>query len=725
MAHIDNLINSIKDPHLRKALEAEYGKIATSRRFGLVFDRHQPESVVLPGLDAQVNDKVQVTSGEHGDHSELDDTGIWIVREVNLTTATADLVNDEGILRSESISRLVVTREFGDPIYPGLRSTGHVLRGGGSDGDAGNKPFHVVINAENHHALEALLYPYEGKIDAIYIDPPFNTGARDWKYNNDYVDDKDPYRHSKWLSFMDRRLQLAHRLLNPDASVLICAIDENELHRLCLLLEQIFGASKIQMVSVLINPSGASIIDQFSRMDEQLLFVHVGGAHPAKTVIDTMPGISTLADAEGKPKPFVWESFQRRGGNSRRQDTKVKFFPVYIDEQVGRIVGCGDALPVGIDRSKAQPPPLGCIQQWPIKRDGSEACWQLSDTTFRRYLEEGRIRIGQRTKKTGRWGIYFLTGGHMAAIASGELVSKGRDSNGSLIIENAGGRQRSQVGRTLWTSPAYNATSHGSILLNTLLPGRRFPYPKSVYAVEDALRYYVGSKPNSVVLDFFAGSGTTAHAVARLNRQDGGRRRSIIVTNNEVSADDASLLRAKGLRPGDDEWEAMGICKYIAIPRIKAALTGVDANGCRMAGDYKATDVFPLSEGFAENIVFFDLTYEDPSLVSLGRRFSAIAPLLWLKSGAIGSQIDTIDRDCGWSAPMDATYAVLFDTSEWPALLKAIDTRDESIFPLTHVFVVTDSNAEFQQVASRLGSTLVATQLYSDYLKTFEINVVD
>jgi len=96
--------------------------------------------------------------------------------------------------------------EFRDPIYPGLVSTGRVERGG-------DKPFHTVINAENFHALQLLLYTHEGKVDAIYIDPPYNTGAKDWKYNNDYIDADDSYRHSKWLAFMERRLKLARRLL--------------------------------------------------------------------------------------------------------------------------------------------------------------------------------------------------------------------------------------------------------------------------------------------------------------------------------------------------------------------------------------------------------------------------------------------------------------------------------------------------------------------------------
>src|SRR5204863_1299464 len=143
---------------------------------------------------------------------------------------------------------------------PGLESSGKLVRGG-------DQPFHVVINGENYHALQTLLYTHEGRVDAIYIDPPYNTGARDWKYGNDYVDGEDAYRHSKWLAFMERRLKVARKLLNPRGSMLIVTIDEKEVHRLALLLEQIFTEATIQMVSVGINPAPPARNGLFGRAD--------------------------------------------------------------------------------------------------------------------------------------------------------------------------------------------------------------------------------------------------------------------------------------------------------------------------------------------------------------------------------------------------------------------------------------------------------------------------
>ena len=172
---------------------------------------------------------------------------------------------------SRAVDDLVVIAEFRDPIYPGLVSTGKVARGG-------DRPFHTVINAENFHALQVLLYTHEGKVDAIYIDPPYNSGARDWKYNNDYVDGDDAYRHSKWLAMMDRRLKLAKRLLNPERSVMIVAIDEREVHRLALLLEQTFQGADIQMITSVISGAGRVRPGKFSLVEEYLFVVTVGAA---------------------------------------------------------------------------------------------------------------------------------------------------------------------------------------------------------------------------------------------------------------------------------------------------------------------------------------------------------------------------------------------------------------------------------------------------------------
>ena len=245
------------------------------------------------------------------------------------------------------------------------------------------------------------------------------------------------------------------------------------------------------------------------------------------------------------------------------------------------------------------------------------------------------------------------------------------------------------------------------------LPDRKFPFPKSLYAVEDCLRFFVADKPDAVVVDFFAGSGTTAHAVMRLNKQDGGRRQSIIVTNNEVAADEQKALREKGLRPGDPEWERWGICEYITKPRIEAAITGKTPDGEPIKGDYKFTDEFPMADGFEENVEFFTLTYEAPLRVASNREFAKIAPLLWIRAGSRGRRID--DISAGWDVA--DVYGVLADLDHTEDFLKAVAANDD----VAIAYIVTDEERLFESVAQELPDHVEPVRLYEAYLRNFEI----
>ena len=200
-----------------------------------------------------------------------------------------------------------------------------------------------------------------------------------------------------------------------------------------------------------------------------------------------------------------------------------------------------------------------------------------------------------------------------------------------------------------------------ALALSGFLPGGDSRSPSRCTPSRTRCGSSSATSPNAVVLDFFAGSGTTAHAVMRLNKQDGGRRQCISVTNNEVSADEQRRLREAGLRPGDPEWEALGICDYITKPRIEAAITGRTPDGEPIKGDYKFTDEFPMADGFEENAEFFTLTYETPVAVGHNRAFERIAPLLWLRAGARGTPHRHRART-GWDVA--DTYGVLFDLDQ-------------------------------------------------------------
>lgn len=230
MSRLTDLISRVKarDADLGRELEREFKTLSSRRSFGLNFERHQPESVELAGRPVRKGDKVRVLS-PRGD-TKKGDQRLWKVvgfeRVEGTRLARLELIGVvEPEIASAAVEDLIVIAEVRDHIYPGLVSTGKVVRGG-------DKPFHTVVNGENFHALEALTFTHRGKIDAIYIDPPYNTGARDWKYNNDYVESEDLYRHSKWLAFMERRLLIAKELINSKNGILIITIDEKEYLRL-------------------------------------------------------------------------------------------------------------------------------------------------------------------------------------------------------------------------------------------------------------------------------------------------------------------------------------------------------------------------------------------------------------------------------------------------------------------------------------------------------------
>jgi adenine-specific DNA-methyltransferase len=243
-----------------------------------------------------------------------------------------------------------------------------------------------VINGENHHALEALQFTHADKIDCIYIDPPYNTGARDWKYNNDYVDTNDGYRHSKWLAMMERRLQLAKKLLRPDDAALIVTIDEKEYLRLGLLLEQVFPGATTQMVSSVINPAGTGRQNEFSRTNEYTFFLQFGDL-----------AVQPMMPASTVQTPVEWEPFRRRDLASRRGTPKggpPQFYAIYVDRQSGLIVGTGDPLLPDQDRQSA-PGREGCASVFPVRQDGTEMNWSLTREEFERRLAEGYVRVGR------------------------------------------------------------------------------------------------------------------------------------------------------------------------------------------------------------------------------------------------------------------------------------------------------------------------------------------
>lgn len=691
MAEIHELIDRVEEPELREQLRAAVDQLAKQKKFGLVFEEHLPECVPLY--------EVPVKKGRLVSRKQEEAKDIFVVLSVKDGEARC-LPKNGGEAVTLPVDALVTVAEFGEPIYPYLRPMDTVCNAPDSD------LWHTLIEADNYHALQLLEYLYAGKVDCIYIDPPYNTGAKDWKYNNDYVDSADIYRHSKWLSMMQKRLRKAKKLLNPNSSVLIVTIDEKEYLHLGCLLEEIFPDAKIQMISSVINPKGTARTNEFSRVDEYIYFVMIG----AYTLFRT--GSDMLTQDVSDDKSVRWRGFPRTGRKGLRPVNPGSWYPIYFNctddsfHSVGEAVYESDSIPQ---------PPDGTYAIWPPVRNGEEYSWAMVPATFRKLYEIGAIKFGKPVKGKGS-SISYLTNNQLKQIKDGVIEVTGRDSNGSLLVSYANA-SKTTTPKTQWNLTSHEAGAYGTNVISSIIPGRRFSFPKSLYAVADAIRFFVKGKPNSLIVDFFAGSGTTLHAVNLLNAEDKGHRRCILVTNNEVSVDEAKSLTAQGFQPGDEEWERLGIARYVTWPRTVCSIKGHDISGQPLKGNYLGSDR-PMADGFPANTAYFKLGFLDKTSVALGQQFQRMLPTLWMKAGAIGPCPTLEGKE---TPPMlvlpENGFAVLNEQSAFERFAAAVNANDA----IQTVYIVTDYVSGYQAMARQLKAERTY-QLYRDYLENFRIN---
>ena len=722
MARIDDLIQQITDEELRNRIQDEAKKLSKQKTFGLVFEEHLPECSPLYDIPVSRGKKVAQKT----------------VKEIKEVYTVIDIQGEKAIcIKSDdeesveiNIADLVVIAEFGEPIYPYLKPIDSVCNAPESE------LWHTLIEADNYHALQLLEYLYAGKVDCIYIDPPYNTGARDWKYNNNYVDGSDSYRHSKWLSFMDKRLKLAKKLLNPKDSVLIVTIDEKEYLHLGCLLEELFPTANIQMISDVINPKGVAR-SGFRRNDEYIFFVMIGSSQPARLPLSPEWSSSATRKEDNTSTTPDWTSMMRRGSNSSRKHSPGCYYPIYVEPNTKRIMKIGDALPEGKHRGEDI---SGLIQVLPIRTNGDEGCWQVSPSELYNRMKQGRIKVGRETSYG--FVINYLPDGAYAAIMGENWSVEGLADDGSIIAFKKEDIDESRVAPTQWKIASHNASENGSSFINKILNEDRFTYPKSIYAEHDAIRFFVANKPDALIVDFFAGSGTTMHAVNLLNAEDGGNRRCIMVTNNEVSDSEEKDLRKRGYYPGDEEWEKLGIARFVTWERTKCSITGKDVKGVALSGSY-GVDIetferakgekkglykkikkaaYPelasmkFSDGFKANAAFFKLGFLDKDAVARREQLKELMSVLWMKSGCFG-ECPVIDDNPDMIILPENRFALLNKESSFLDFEEKLQEHPE----IETVFIVTDSeNAYRRMIAGLPGKTTY--QLYRDYLDNFRIN---
>ena len=693
MAAINDLISQIQDAELRERIQKEVNKLSKQKKFGLVFEEHLPECTPLYDMPIKKGCNVMLRNNK-------EDKSLYVVLKIENENAICVKRDSQDETVSFALTDIVRFAEFGESIYPYLKPLDSVCNAPDSD------LWHTLIEADNYHALQLLEYLYAGKVDCIYIDPPYNTGAKDWKYNNDYVDGKDTYRHSKWLSMMEKRLKLAKKLLNPQDSVMIVTIDEKEYLHLGCLLEELFPEAQIQMVSISINPSGAIRKNLFARADEYAYFVLLGDAH----VIQQR--------GEGEEIEVRWWYLRRLEYGSRRGTVKggtAQFYPIYIDNDTQKIVKIGDALPHTQDRNTVQQIP-GTTAVFPIRDDGLEMNWGVTGETLKRLIDKKVVQVlKNKTSAYQPYTIKYLSENFEEKIASGRWAVRGFREDGSKIVVETGGKITRAT--TVWKETKYDAKTYGTVLLKNIIGDARFSFPKSLYAVADSLKYFLAEKPDALVLDFFAGSGTTLQAVNLLNSEDGGNRRCILVTNNEVSLEEAKKLTQEGFAPGDEEWNSLGIARYVTWPRVVCSIEGHDINGVPLKGNYLVTER-PMAEGFKANAAFFQLGFLDKTTVSLGMNFKEMLPTLWMKAGARG-HCPSIEGDTVPAMMIlpENMFAVLVNENAFAAFEEELAKYPE----IQTVFLATDYDVNYRAMVKNL-NVEHTYQLYRDYLDHFRLN---
>lgn len=677
MAAINDLISRVSDPGLRSLLEQEAKRLANKKAFGLVYERHLPDNVKMPEVTIRRGTKV-VLRGE----------------DVNDIYEVQNIENDKALCRNIvsfedkefALPDLVAIAQQGDVIYPYLKLMDSVENAPDCD------LWHTLIEADNYHALQALAYLYPGKVDCIYIDPPYNKpNSHDWKYNCDYVDGNDAYRHSKWLSMLETRLKIAKRLLNPEDSVLIVTIDELEYHHLGCLLEQLFPEAIIQMVTIVHNPGGAIRVEALNRVNEFAYYVFIGSAKPSKSSLVFLPSVSGNNEKAKTNKSPIWRGLLRGGSGPLRSDSPQKFYPVLVDHE-GRVVGAGEPLPLDVDRSTYEAPE-GILACWPMKQEGVEGRWELRRATFIDRLEQGFIRAGE-LRADGTRTIYYLRNAEIERLAKGEIVSSGLNELGYHELDYSDA-ERSTIPKTVWNNPTHNATEYGSNLLKSFIGGGRFSYPKSLYAVKDSLSFIVADKPDALILDFFAGSGTTLHAVNLLNAEDGGRRRCIMVTNNEIGEPKENELKPLGILPGDEEWEKWGIARYVNWPRTKCSILGTDVNGNPIEGNY-FTVLTTTKKA--------DRKYTQISFLSKESTLKQKKSLVALINKQKNVKLPAMTSDAPFlvSESDDCNASILFDFTKIDEWLEALEDNDH----ITDFYIVSEKDAIYRRVKNEVSERM-------------------
>ena len=529
---------------------------------------------------------------------------------------------------------------------------------------------------------------------------------------------------------MEKRLKLARRLLKPD-STLVVTIDEKEVSHLGILLEQIFQSARCQLVTIVTNTAGATSPDQFSRAEEYAYFCRFGSDKPSPMATDLLSGSTS--------PPQVWFPFHRaRGINDRPSKRPNLVYPVLVDRESLQVENIGrsleerrDAGEIAGDLDEWLPDdedlPDGSVAVWPILDTGEMSVWQAKASTLRELIADGFFRVRVPNQRGPRPLTFaYVKKGNRQKVLEGTFSTIGYEKNGARIIESM---RQDTIAKTVWKVPTHDARIYGTTTLRELIGQNEFSYPKSPYAVLDTLKTIVGNKSQALILDFFAGSGTTLHAALLLNEIDGGKRQCIIVTNNEISSAEAKDLEDKGFGPESSEWRTRGIFHAVTCRRIRAAITGRSWEGNELSGEYVEPAGKRFSSGLAADADFLRLRYLDPEALLAEDCFDKVHSMLWAMAGCVGScpTVQLLDDQIekhepgyllpdGSVIPLGCRYAVLLRESRFSGFASDLGDYDD----VTYVWLQARSDSSFAEMRSMLPERLKVGWLFRDMYRHFD-----
>lgn len=422
--------------------------------------------------------------------------------------------------------------------------------------------YNFLLEGDNLHSLYLLEKTHKNKIDVIYIDPPYNTKNKDFVYDDCKIGDDDGFKHSKWISFMNVRLKLAKKLLSPKGVIAI-SIGYQEVNDLMLLCNELFDSR--QVVCVTVQTSGGKPNGGFNYMQEYIVFI---------TPNDFIPNESENAQTEYS-SPY--HAMTLANFNQVQRPNQV--YPIFVDPN-GNIIGCGKSLAEKIKDGEYQGEkedyvfdysiaPNGTYAVYPVTKKGDSCVWRLIAPQLLEKWEKGYVKVTPQkstAKNKNVFNIQYLADGIIQKIESGEFQTHKIDES-KPTIEVDGYKTAGANIATIWLDKRYYTTK-GSNTITDLIGRNAFSYPKPVELIYDILQRI--TKSDSIILDFFAGSGTTAQAVLELNQQDGGNRKFILCTNNENN-----------------------ICSEVTYPRIKTVISG------------KRQDSSIYSDGIPANLKYY------------------------------------------------------------------------------------------------------------------------